>query len=447
MKKLFSFVGMGAPGKGYDEVLYRFDDGMSFATSHVQLAIASHEQPLDSIILFMTPQSQEKYGDELQQELKRYGSSSLHIECLACIDVNRQDADSQWQWFNSMCEKIQDDDEVVFDFTHGIRSVPIIFATAINFLQTITNFKLTHAYYGFLDPDSHDVTSGKSGRIVDLAGFFSLNRWATAASFFAYSGDPSRFVTTAETETESKIFSVFKDPVMSEKMQDLSSVLKNVNVHHAARVANDAVTLTESKSKSSPFPVQKILGKISATFSKLSKFDNASHCYDIGYLHSQIELCRILNNYGFFMQSFTVMRELIGSLGMASLTGKYAKKKYDSSDGMTKYRRIADLFIRMIQFPRDEWKWEKNEAPRIPLLLPLYELLEKENLLTDLAETTKNILECRNGFDHGWTFERYTHGQQIAETAQMCLHKLAVLVNEIEKNDYFGRVQSATNSE
>lgn len=114
---------------------------------------------------------------------------------------------------------------------------------------------------------------------------------------------------------------------------------------------------------------------------------------------------------------------------------------------MTKYRRIADLFIRMIQFPRDEWKWEKDEAPRIPLLLPLYELLEKENLLTDLAKTTKNILECRNGFDHGWTFERYTHGQQIAETAQMCLDKLEALVNKIEKNNYFGRVQSATNSE
>ncbi len=264
---------------------------------------------------------------------------------------------------------------------------------------------------------------------------------------FSMSGDPSRFVTTAETETESKIFSVFKDPVMSEKMQDLSSVLKNVNVHHAARVANDAVTLTESKSKSSPFPVQKILGKISATFSKLSKFDNASHCYDIGYLHSQIELCHILNNYGFFMQSFTVMRELIGSLGMASLTGKYAKTKYDSSDGMKKYRRIADLFIRMIQYPRDKWNWREDEKESIPLLLPLYELLEKENLLTDLTETTKNILKCRNGFDHGWTVERYTQGQQIAETAQMCLHKLAVLVNEIEKNDYFGRVQSATNSE
>lgn len=234
---------------------------------------------------------------------------------------------------------------------------------------------------------------------------------------------------------------------MSEKMQDLSSVLKNVNVHHASRVADDAVTFAQSKSEGAPFPVRKILKKISATFSDLSNFKNASHCYDIGYLHSQIELCRILNNYGFFMQSFTVMRELIGSIGMASLTGKYARTKYDSSDGMKKYRRIADLFIRMIQYPRDEWDWREDEKSRIELLLPLYKILEKENHLADLTETTKNILKCRNGFDHGWTVERYTHGQLIAETAQICLNKLSALVDEIEKNNYFGRVQGETSQD
>lgn len=317
-------------------------------------------------------------------------------------------------------------------------------AASLGLIYKRPNFKLAHAYYGFLNPDSHDAASLKSGRIIDLAGFFSLNRWATAASFFAYSGDPSRFITTAETETESKLFSIFKDPLMSEKMQDLSSVLKNVNVHHASRVADDAVTFAQSKSEGAPFPVRKILKKISATFSDLSNFKNASHCYDIGYLHSQIELCRILNNYGFFMQSFTVMRELIGSIGMASLTGKYARTKYDSSDGMKKYRRIADLFIRMIQYPRDEWDWREDEKSRIELLLPLYKILEKENHLADLTETTKNILKCRNGFDHGWTVERYTHGQLIAETAQICLNKLSALVDEIEKNNYFGRVQGET---
>lgn len=114
---------------------------------------------------------------------------------------------------------------------------------------------------------------------------------------------------------------------------------------------------------------------------------------------------------------------------------------------MKKYRRIADLFIRMIQYPRDEWDWSEDEKSRIELLLPLYNILEKENHLADLTETTKNILKCRNGFDHGWTVERYTHGQLIAETAQICLNKLSALVNEIEKNNYFGRVQGETSQD
>lgn len=331
-----------------------------------------------------------------------------------------------------MCEKISDGDEVIFDFTHGIRSVPIIFATAINFLQTITSFKLEHAYYEFLDPGSSTSVSPKAGKIIDLAGFFSLNRWAAAASFFAYSGDPSLFVTTAETENESKLFSIFKEPTMSENMRDLSSVLKNVNVHNAARVANDAVTFVESKSEGMPFPVQKILRKISATFSDLSNFNNVSRCYDIGYLYSQIELCRILNNYGFFMQSFTVMRELVGSLGMTSLKGKYAATKYDSSDGMKKHRRIADLFIRMIQYPREKWNWNADEKLHVALLMPFYETLKKGNLLSTLIETTKTIIKFRNGFDHGWTIERYIDGRIIAETAKSCLKNLSALIRAIE---------------
>lgn len=436
MKKLISFVGIGSGrlGAAYEPADYCFDDGFQYKTSLIQLAIVAHERPLNGIILLMTPQSREMHYKPLQEGFVQLGIDPHCIEDCEFMDTSKQDAASQWKWFNALCEKIKDDDEIIFDFTHGFRSVPIIFATAINFLQIITKFKLLHAYYGFIDTAIPGPI--KKGRIIDLVGFFILNQWATAAAFFSRSADTSLFAELAQEMGDTETFSGFKDPILADSMKKLSGIIKDIDVHHASEKSLEMLSNIKNKSSSASIPVQRIVHKIDTAFSPLAECNATSHHYDESYLRSQIKLSHILIDHGLYMQAFTTMRELIGSIGMASLGGKYAKSKFDSSDGRTKYRHMAEFFIRMCQFSRNKWHWQDEDKKNyVSLFLCFYDRLEKQGLIESLHSLTKKIVKCRNGFDHAWTVVSYPGSSCISMEAYDCVEGLENLISVIFEND------------
>jgi len=396
----------------------------------------------------MTAQSKEKHWKTLQEGFIKQNINPNSIEFCDIVDTSKQDATSQWGWFNALCERIHDGDEIIFDFTHGFRSVPIIFATAINFLQTISEFTLIHAYYGFIDTSS--VGSIRKGRIVDLAGFFSLNQWATAAAFFARSADTTFFSELSGMEGAKESFAAFKEIKFSDSMNKLSGIIRNIDVHHASEKALEAVTYLKNLSSNASIPVQWIIKKIDTVFSPLANCNAISRHYDEAYLRSQIQLSHILISHGLYMQAFTTMRELLGSIGMASLRGKYAKANFDSSDGRNKYRyNMAELFLRMCQYPKEKWNWKTNEEEEhVRLLIPFFNRLEQHGLIESLNGLTKKIIDYRNGFDHAWTVVKYPGTSIIEGEAQACLKELESLLQTMfEKNLIFSDSSGSSGEE
>lgn len=432
MKKMISFVGIGHPKEGYQDATYYFDDGFNICTKHIQFAIVAHEDAIkkemfDYIFLLMTPESRKRYLSELIEGFRDYGISSDRVKIFDGIDTSKQDIESQWNWFSALCGEIQDNDEIVFDFTHGFRSVPIIFASAIHFLQTISNFILLHAYYGFIET-SGGIGDENRGRFVDLARFFELNRWATASAFFAHSADASMFSELIRADVTPGLFTFLHEPGMADTMEALSSIIKDVDVHHASNKAIEAVQILQSKGNSLEIPEKRVLDKICSVFMSLAAW-NAKNCYDASYLQAQIELCRILIYHGLYMQAFTAMRELIGSIGMAGLKGKY-REKCDSSDGRTKHRRLADLFIRRLQYEKLEFN--KEEQVQIDRHIePFLQRLSEHQLIEPLKCVTKDISNIRNGFDHAWTEKQYMGKKMIASTATDCLKNLESIITSI----------------
>jgi len=435
MKKLISFVGIGHPRDGYQYATYCFDDGFNFKTKLVQLAIAAHEvaihkAPFDAVFLLMTTESKKRYLHELMEGFGYYGILSDHVKIFDGIDTSKQDADSQWKWFSTLCSEIQDTDEIVFDFTHGFRSVPIIFATAIHFFQTISNFNLLHAYYGFIET-SNGIQDENRGRFVDLAQFFDLNRWATASAFFARSADASMFSELMRNNATPGLFTFLQESGLSNTMEALSSIIKDVDVHHASDKAFEAVKILESKEGRLEAPEKLVLDKICSVFKRLSAY-SARHNYDACYLRAQIELCKILINHELYMQAFTAMRELIGSIGMAALTGEY-RERFDSSDGLTKHRRLADLFIRYFQHATP--KFSEDERARIEKhFAHFFQRLAEYQLDEPLRCITQEITTIRNGFDHAWTEKRYQGKAMIASKANNCFETLERIITTIIDN-------------
>lgn len=134
MAKVFiSFLGTGNPNTkadqpGYDVLDYRFEnDDRIYTSMFAQRAIIEKHDPasFERICLMMTPESKAKHRDLLVEELLSIGCTEAQLIEDASITTN-QNTEQQWEWFDSLQKLINDDDEVIFDFTHGFRSVPII---------------------------------------------------------------------------------------------------------------------------------------------------------------------------------------------------------------------------------------------------------------------------------------------------------------------------------
>jgi len=73
---------------------------------------------------------------------------------------------SQWQIFESLVSKIEDDDELVIDITHGYRVTQVILSSALHFLRLTKHVTIKHVFYAAFET--------REQRIIDYIGFYDI---------------------------------------------------------------------------------------------------------------------------------------------------------------------------------------------------------------------------------------------------------------------------------
>lgn len=413
MSKVFiSFLGTGnpnaAPDKpGYDVLSYTFEgDSTPHVSMFAQRAILEKHgvDTFDRICLMMTPESKAKHRDLLVDELMSNGCEAAQFVEDDSITTN-QNSEQQWEWFDSLQRLINDGDEVVFDFTHGFRSVPIIFSTAISFLQKVKRFRLVSAHYGYMI-DKQAAT----GEIIDMAKFYRINEWADGVSRLVDMADASKLAELAE-ENKSDGFAALNDPKLTKALRELTNLIKNIDVNNVGNKADEALQLIIAKRNSCDGADAQLLEMVVQKFSGLAIAGSGAH--DLDYFKLQLTLSEMLLKHGLNMQAFTVMREAIGSLSMVKLPEKYSNIKPFTAKGRKLRTRFPEIFISLIQFERENWKYEDEDKNTfIPeqtmndyeaVVLPLYEELDALGAIERLRRFTRELLDFRNGLDHAWT--------------------------------------------
>jgi hypothetical protein len=139
-----------------------------------------------------------------------------------------------------------------------------------------------------------------------------------------------------------------------------------------------------------------------------------------------------------FMQAFTVMRELVGAIGMAGIGGKYAKKKMTTSDGRDYRKRFGEVFVNMMQFPENKWKFSGFAEENRLKLMPWFETLQKAEIEPQLREIVDEMVKTRNGFDHAWTSERAAF-PGIEKKGKNYLTVLHNIVGRMAEQDLFSK--------
>jgi CRISPR-associated DxTHG motif protein len=172
--KLITFLGI----TDYEEVEYRWHD-LSKPTKFVQEALVRWLQPETTCVL-LTKEARKKHWGDLCQRLQR------HTQTVEGINIpDGKSEEELWEIFAAISKAVQEGDEIVFDITHGFRSLPMIALLTIAYLKQVKGVKVQHVVYGVYEKGKHEAP------ILDLTPFANLLDWLAAAKMFITTGDSS----------------------------------------------------------------------------------------------------------------------------------------------------------------------------------------------------------------------------------------------------------------
>jgi len=405
MRVFISFLGIGSPHKdpGYDLASYNWPGKsdapvqVHFAQSAILKILADTSQPVDKAIFLCTKESKGKHLDLLKAEVQRHCLSCSICSVPEPLVPTEMTAANQWGWFEQVLGLVERGDTLIIDFTHGMRAVPIVLSSAIGFLQRAKDIQLAHALYAWYDSTDKD----KVHPIIDMRDFYVINDWSEAVARLADDGDARKLAELAES-TSVEALQALRDQDLIAAFQEMTDCIRNVDVNNVGKKVSAALDLVRQAQDRNTGAARVMLDLVWEKFSGLATNYPASGRYDHAYFKSQLEIIKVLREHRLFMQAFTAMRELIGSIGMAGLRGKY-KKQMSSADGRKYRRRFAEVFVDMMQFAQDKWKFKEQKETDKDTLLPWFNTLRQVGVESKLRQIAKPMIDTRNGFDHAWT--------------------------------------------
>ncbi len=422
-----SFLGRGTRqpdgSYSYNSTVYELNGIKSSETRHVQVAELEilQAKEFDAIIIVDTEVSHTAHYANLEKELHRLGRRNIFP---LTID-EEMSPEGQWKWFEKILNCIEPDDRITIDLTHGFRSVPLVFSTALNFLQKARNIQLGAVYYGVYEK----VDELGHAPIIDMKDFYTVNEWADAVNRLVEDADAGKMAHVAERSPDFQ-FSDLTDKKIISALQGLTDTIKNVDVNNVSKAAADTISLIREKEKTSSEPGRMLLKLIIDKFVSLSTETPAGNRYDRNYFRIQIELIRLLLVHRLFMQAYTVMREFIASIGMIgfdreSMSNKKRKKRRQMH---------AEIFVRMLQNEEDKWNFDGREDI-LAGIMPYYQELKLHGIEKKLRCITKTLVDYRNGFDHAWTCKSKAY-EDIEKKGFEFLSDLENILASLEKQQF-----------
>ena len=436
-----SFLGIGSfkETPGYDLAEYAWPEKTPqtttcrFAQTAILAALEACENQhsrVDRAVLFCTQESLGKHEKLLRKEFEQHLEQvpNIIIPDLVPTDMT---PDNQWGWFEQLLANVDPGDRLTIDFTHGMRAVPIIFSSAIGFLQRARHITLAHALYAWYDRERKDAPHP----IVDMKDFYVINDWAESVARLTDDADARKLGQMAK-QSRIDALAPLADENLVAAFQDMTDCIRNVDVNNISQKVNDALAYVESSRKKAGGSARLMLDLVWEKFCALATDYPPSGRYDQPYFETQIKIIEVLMEHRLFMQAFTVMREFVGAIGMAGVGGKYGEKNMSTSDGRKYRKRFAEVFVNMMQFPPHKWKFNGFAEDNRKELMPWFEKLQKAEIEPRLRDIADGMVKIRNGFDHAWTSNK-TASPEIEKKGEKYLKELQGIINSMAEKQLF----------
>lgn len=172
MKKIITFL-----GKYPKETQYSFD-GQIF--SGRVFAEALHQFiTYDQMLIFLTEEAEALSWPVIAE----INDDRIHPVSIP-IGKNKEE---MWDIFDRILDQIDQEDTVIFDITHGLRSTPFLVFLFAAFLKFARNVKIEAIYYGAFELGNPQKNI--PAPVFDLSEFVNMLDWITATDRFILTGD------------------------------------------------------------------------------------------------------------------------------------------------------------------------------------------------------------------------------------------------------------------
>jgi len=131
----------------------------------------------DRMLVFVTEQAYRETYPTL---------AALHDERIAPVHIPTGETTAEmWETFEAVTNAVDEGDEVTFDITHGLRSIPFLVFLAAAFLKSAKGVTIGAVYYGALELSR----AAEGAPIIELTDFIGLLDWLNASNQFIRLGD------------------------------------------------------------------------------------------------------------------------------------------------------------------------------------------------------------------------------------------------------------------
>jgi CRISPR-associated DxTHG motif protein len=100
-----------------------------------------------------------------------------------------ENSDEMWKTFEAITEVVDENDTVIFDITHSLRSIPFLIFLAAAFLKSAKNVEIEGIYYGAFELQKDAQGNSRPAPVIELSEFVNLIDWLGASNYFVNSGN------------------------------------------------------------------------------------------------------------------------------------------------------------------------------------------------------------------------------------------------------------------
>lgn len=176
--KILTFLGAGT---AY-ETAYVMPDGREYKAPYCGAALARFYPDAD-IRVFVTHDAREMHFEHFEQLAEDYAASIQPVD----ISDGRNE-EELWQIFQAVVDHVEDGEQVLFDITHGFRSLPFLSFLAAAYLRVVKQIELQGVLYGNFEARDRSVEPNRAP-VIDMTHFVGLLDWMIAADRFTRFGD------------------------------------------------------------------------------------------------------------------------------------------------------------------------------------------------------------------------------------------------------------------